>query len=111
MIGNWVNMALAGIGNAVPVYQISNLAAMVGVKSYKIKRITILDVGAGGTLVHFGTGAAGAVVDAIPSIRTVNNQNVVMEYDDDNGPELAVDLMSYPDAATVTVQVEVDEIG
>jgi len=111
MVGTPVTLLVAANAGALAVYQLSNVAAMRGNKSFKLKRITILDVTAGGTLVHFGTGAAGAVVEAIVPIRTVANMNVVEQWEGDSGPEFAADLMAYADAIQVQIQVEVDEIG
>jgi len=111
MVGIPVTLLVAANAGALVVYQMSTAAAMRGVKSFKVKRITILDVTAGGTLVHFGVGAAGAVVEGIVPIRTVANMNVVEEWEDDKGPEFTADLMAYADAIQVQIQVEVDEIG
>ena len=111
MVGTPVTLLVAANAGALVVYQLSTAAAMRGNKSFKLKRITILDVTAGGTLVHFGTGAAGAVVEAIVPIRTVANMNVVEQWEGDSGPEFAADLMAYADAIQVQIQVEVDEIG
>ena len=111
MVGNLVTLLVALNAGALPVYQISTAAAMRGNKSFKVKRISILDTTAGGTLVHFGTGAAGAVVEALPAIRTVANMNVVEEWDDELAPEFTADLMAYADAIQVQIQVTVQEIG
>ena len=111
MVGNLVTLLVAANAGALAVYQISNLAAMRGTKSFKIKRISILDTTAGGTLVHFGTGAAGAVVEAVPAIRTVANMNVVEEWSDEESPEFSADLMAFADAIQVVIQVTVQEIG
>jgi len=111
MVGTLVTLLVAANAGALVVYQMSNAAAMRGNKSFKVKRITILDTTAGGTLVHFGTGAAGAVVEALVAIRTVANMNVVEEWEDGAGPEFAADLMAFADAIQVQIQVEVDEIG
>jgi len=111
IVGTPVTLLVAANAGALVVYQMSAAPAMRGNKSFKLKRITILDVTAGGTLVHFGTGAAGAVAEAIVPIRTVANMNVVEQWEDGAGPEFAADLMAYADAIQVQIQVEVDEIG
>ncbi len=111
MVGASVTITVAANAGAQAVYQISNAAAMRGNKSFKLKRVAILDTTAGGTLVHFGTGAAGAVVEAMPAIRTVANQKVIEEWDDELAPEFTADLMAYADAVQVQVQVGVSEIG
>ena len=118
-VGPVVVLVGAGIGNPLPVYQISNVAATVGVKTCKLKKVTITDTTAGGTVVHFGTGVAGAIVDIIPPMVTVAGLPVVQDWDDTDGPEFGAgvpvpavgDLMAWAVAVQVEVQVEVDEIG
>jgi len=110
-IGNVVTLLVAANAGALVVYQISNLAAQVGTKTFKVKRITILDTTAGGTVVHFGTGAAGAVVDGMPSMVTVAGMPVVQDFGENEGPEFSADLMAWAVAVQVVIQVEVDEIG
>lgn len=109
IVGGLVTLLVAANAGALPVWLPSVLGR--GNKSYKVKRIEILDVSAGGTLVHFGTGAPGAVVDAFIPIRTVANMNVVEEWDDEKAPELIGQLMAYADAIQVTIQVTAEEIG
>ena len=111
MVGGLVTLLVAANAGALVVYQMSTAAAMRGTKTYKLKRISIRDITAGGTVVHFGTGAAGAVVDAIPSMTTVANMNVVQEWPDDEAPEFADDLMAWAVAIQVEIQVTVQEIG
>jgi hypothetical protein len=111
MVGNLVTLTVAANAGAQAVYQVSTAAAMRGTKSFKLKRIVIRDTTAGGTNVHFGTGAAGAVVDAIPQMRTVANMEVIQEWDDELAPEFTADLMAYADAVQVEIQVSVQEIG
>lgn len=110
-VGNLVPILVIANAGALAVYQISNLAAGVGVKTFKIKRITILDTTAGGTVVHFGTGVAGAVVDVMPPMVTVAGMPVIQDFDDEDGPEVGADLMAWAVAVQVEIQVEVDEIG
>lgn len=111
MTGDLVTITVAANAGAQTVWQESNAAAMRGTKTFRIRRISIYDVSAGGTLVHFGTGAAGAVTEAIPPIATVANQNVILDFDREESPEFIDDLMAYADAVDVDVQVTVEEVG
>jgi ammonia channel protein AmtB len=111
MVGGLVTLTVAANAGALAVYQISTSASMRGTKSFKLKRIVIRDTTAGGTNVHFGTGVAGAVVDAIPQMRTVANMEVIQQWDDEEAPEFTADLMAYADAIQVEIQVTVQEIG
>lgn len=109
--GARVALAVAAAANALPLFQVSNLAAQVGVKMFKLKRLFLEDVGAGGTLVHIGAGVGPAFVEAMPAIRTVNNMNGGWSEYDVPEVEFAADMTAYPDAATVNAQVEVEESG
>lgn len=109
MAGDLVTLTVAANAGAQAVYQVSTLGR--GTKSFKLKRIEITDTTAGGTVVHFGTGAAGAVVEAIPEIPTVSGQKVIETWDDELAPEFTADLMAYADAVQVQIQVSVEEIG
>lgn len=101
----------AGAANAVPIFQISNLATMVGVKTYRIKRIKGLNAAGVNTLLHIGTGVGAGFADGIPALLTMNGLNFDFEEGDLPQVEFAADITAYPIAVTVTVQIEVELIG
>lgn len=98
----------AGAGN---LYQISNYAAQVGVKTYKIKRLKAANYSTVDTWLYIGTGLAGAFVQAMPRIRLVNNFNGDFAEEDLPEVEFTADITAYVDNATVELQAEVEEIG
>ena len=113
--GPVVNLAAAGNASAVAIMTLSTFASMVGNKTFKIKRLKIRNNGAGNTWIHIGTGAAGAVVDMLPALMTVNN--TTDDYGEGDLPSLEVlaTIMAYPEAVagagSFDVQVEVEELG
>jgi len=111
--GNLVNLNVALNAGALAVFQLSNDPLQRGNKTFRLIRVKMLDqgTGGGGTLVHFGIGAAGAVVDSMPPLRTVNLQNADFGEGDLPRVEFSQDLMAYPDVASVFVQVECEELG
>jgi hypothetical protein len=114
VVGPVVNMAAAGNANAVAAYRVSNSALQNGVKSFKVKKMMIRDNGTGGTFVNVGIGAAGAVVNVMPTFQTVtamDNEWTEVEIPD---YEFFGDMMVYPNAvgaSTLDIQVTVEEIG
>jgi len=112
--GALVNLAAAAAANAVAIFTLSTLATMVGAKTLVIKRLMIRNNAAGNTFVHVGTGVAGAFVDAILPLYSLNN--TTDEYDEWALPraELLATITAYPDAlvgGTIDIQIEVEERG
>lgn len=101
----------AGIGGALPVYQQPTFAAMVGTKTLRLKRIKGINLSGGNTTLHIGTGAAGAVVDAMPPLWIFDDLN--FDFPEWDIPEIEVngDLMAWAVAVPVTLQVEVEILG
>lgn len=110
-----VNLAVAGIANAANIMVISAFAAMVGTKTFIIKRLKIRNNAAGNGFFHIGTGVGvGVFVDAIPPLWSISN--TTNDYDENDLPqvELAATITAYPDAVgggSFDVQVEVEEVG
>lgn len=102
--GPVVSLAAAGNAAAVAVYTLPSSANLLGTKSLVIKKVRWNDNGTGGTLLHIGTGVAGAVVDLIPPIRTVTGFDDELELE----VESTATIMAYPDAvggSTIDVQI------
>ncbi len=100
----------AAVATASAVYQISNNTTMRGVKTFKPKKIFLHDVASGDTIVHFGTGAGGAFVEAF-ALHTLNNTDLTFGTDAFPEVEFSADMTAYSDALTVACRVEVEEIG
>lgn len=114
-VGAVVNLANPGGNvNGQIIMAISTYAAMIGAKSMVLKRLKVRNNGAGDTWVHIGTGAAGAIVDAIPALRIIGN--TTDDYSENDLPqvEFTGNIMSFVDAivaGSLDVQVEVEERG
>ena len=112
--GAVTNLAAAAAANAAAIFAVSNYAAMMGVKTLKIKRLKVRNNNAGNTWVHIGTGVGAAFVDLIPPLYSIaNTTDDYMEYDLPQ-VETNATITAYPDAVgggSFDVQVEVDEIG
>jgi hypothetical protein len=113
-VGAVVNLTLIGVANAAAILTLSTFTAMVGIKTFKIKRLKIRNNGAGDTWVHIGTGAGGTFVNAIPPLRSISN--TTDDYDEFDLPqvELSATITAYPVAVgggSFDVQVEAEEIG
>ncbi len=113
--GNVINLALAGAANALPIFQQSNWANQVGTKTFKLKKLMVRNLNAGNNFLQVGTGVAGAFVNRIPPIMTVNNMD--QEFTEFDLPDyvFAQDCTAFPVAlvagGSMDVQVEVEEIG
>ncbi len=110
-----ITLAAAGNANAQQILAVSSFASMVGIKTFVIRRIKIQNNAAGNSFVHFGTGAAGAVVDIIPALWSLNNTTDDYEEGDLPSVEVLASIMAYPDAVAAgggyLVQIEVEERG
>ena len=113
--GPVVAIIAAGNGGGLPVFQQSTFAAQIGTRTFRIKRIKGLNQAGVDTLVHIGTGIAGAIVDVIPPLWTFSTLNFDFVEADLPEVEVNADLMAWAVAAgagtPVTIQVEVEEIG
>jgi len=110
--GTFVLMNLALVANCFTLFQISNFAGQVGVKTYRIKRIFANNYAGADVWLSIGTGL-GAVLyaQALPLIRLVNNFNGIITEDDMPDVEFAADITGFVDVANCEVQVEVEEVG
>jgi hypothetical protein len=109
--GNVVDMNLAGVANAFTIFQLSNYGVQVGTKTFRIKRVKGINAAGADTDIHIGTGVGGAFAPMLPPMHTINGMNFDFVEDDLPEVEFGADMTCYPDAATVTIQVEVEEIG
>lgn len=109
--GGVINMNLAGVANAFAIFQLSNFGQMVGVKTFRLKRIKGISAAGANTDIHIGTGVGAFFVPMLPALHTFNGLNFDFVEDDLPEVEFAADMTCYPDIANVTVQVEVEEIG
>ena len=84
------------------------LPAIVGTRTFRIKRIKGLNQVGANTLIHIVTAALG---DVIPPIQTFEGLNFDFVEADLPEVEINADLLAWVVAATVTVMVEVEELG
>jgi len=64
LVGTPIPIVVAANAGALAVFQVSNAALNIGTKTVILKRLLAWNNGAGNTVIHIGTGVAGAVVDA-----------------------------------------------
>jgi hypothetical protein len=107
--GPIVNLAAAGIANAVVVFTIPVLVGqLVGTKSVKIHRVNLYNNAAGTTQVLVGTGVgAGVFAALLPALDSMNGLN------DSYGPETALiqaesfaNITAYPVALAVGTSID-----
>lgn len=109
LIGGVVNMALAGAANAAAAYTFPTGINILGDESLKLKKARITDNGTGGTLVHIGTGTAGAFVDLVPPVRTISGMDMEIDLPEAEAFET---ITAYPDAvggSSIDIQLTVTE--
>ena len=111
LVGNPIPIVVAANAGALPIFQVSNWGQQIGAKTVIIKRLKAWNNGAGNTVIHIGTGAAGAVVDALPPLYTITNLNLDFAELDLPEVEFSTDIMAWCVAVPVTIQVEVVEIS
>ena len=111
LVGNPVPIIVAANAGALVVFQVSNWAQQIGAKTVILKRLKAWNNGAGNTVIHIGTGAAGAVVDAMPPLYTITNPNLDFAEYDFPEVEFSTDIMAWCVAVPVTIQVEVEELS
>lgn len=111
LVGNPIPIIVAANAGALAVFQVSNAALNIGTKTVVLKRLKAWNNVAGNTVIHIGIGAAGAVVDVMPPLYTVNNLNLDFGEGDFPEVEFSVDIMAWCVAVPVTIQVEVEELS
>lgn len=116
VVGNIVRLALASIANPPPIFQVSNFAQQIGTKSFKPRKIRIMNNAAGATTINLGTGiTAGTFVPRFPAVNTLNG--LEEEWVEVELPEVEffADMTAFPTAValggTIDIQVEVEECG
>ena len=111
LVGNPIPIVVAANAGALAVFQVSNAALNIGTKTVILKRLFAWNNAAGNTVIHIGTGAAGAVVDAMPPVYSVTNLNAGWAEIDIPEVEFSTDIMAWCVAVPVTIQVEVEELS
>ncbi|GAH71698.1 unnamed protein product [marine sediment metagenome] len=104
------------VGTAQAIFEQSDyLPAIVGVRTFRIKRIKGLNQAGQDTLLHIGTALAPVLApllgDIIPPLWTFNGLNFDFVEADLPEVEVNTDLLAWVDAETVIVMVEVEELG
>lgn len=102
---------VALIANASAVWQLSQAPNQIGVKTFKLKKVTGRNLGGGNQWLHIGTGVGGTFLDAIPPLFILNNMDFEFGEAELGNVEFTADMTAYPDVNTVMCQVEVEEIG
>ncbi len=111
LVGNPIPIIVAANAGALAVFQLSLAGNNIGTKTVVLKRLKAWNNGAGNTVIHIGTGAAGAIVDALPPLFIVNNLNLDFGESDLPEVEFSTDIMAWCVAVPVTIQVEVEELS
>lgn len=109
--GPLVEMDTAGATPTFTIFSVSNYAAQIGTRTFRLKRIKGLNAAGANTLVHIGRGSGGAFVPMIPALLTFDGLNFDFVEADIPEVEWSVDMTAYPVAATVWIQVEIEELG
>ncbi len=110
--GPLIILTAVGAANTGNLWQMSNFAQMVGVKTAKIKRLKVNKYGGGGNAwLYIGSGTGGGFVQLMPRLRVLDMFND--DYDEDDLPNVifTATITCYVDVATVEVQAEIEEIG
>ena len=112
--GTVVNLAAAGAANAVTIFALS-ASPLYGARSFRIVRIKVRNNIAGNCWVQIGTGVAGAFVDAIPPLWSLNGLNQDFVEGDLPMVQFLATMTAFPAAlpggGSLDIQVEVEEIG
>ncbi len=111
LVGTPIPIVVAANAGALAVFQVSNAALNIGTKTVILKRLLAWNNGAGNTVIHIGTGVAGAIVDVMPPLFTVTNLNAGFVELEVPEVEFSTDIMAWCVAVPVTIQVEVEEIS
>lgn len=103
-----INLAAAGVANAVNIFTLPILAGvLVGTKSAIIKKVSMYNNVAGTTQVLIGTGVAGTFVALLPALDSFNGLND--NYGDDELPEAEAfaDITAYPVALGAGTSIDI----
>ncbi|KKN52941.1 hypothetical protein LCGC14_0607420 [marine sediment metagenome] len=111
LTGDPIPIVVAANAGALAVFQLSLAALNIGTKTVVLKRLKAWNNGAGNTVIHIGTGAAGAVVDVMPPLFIVNNLNLDLGEADLPEVEFSTDIMVWCVAVPVTILVEIEELS
>jgi len=118
--GPLVALVANGVAGALLIFQVSNYARQVGVRTFRIERIKGLNAVAppANTLVYIGTGGPppAAWVNVMPPIATIAGMNFDFAEGDLPEVEVTADLYAYAVATaaepdSVFIQLEVEELG
>jgi hypothetical protein len=115
--GGVVNVVAVTAATAATIFRVSNYADQIGTKSFKLRKLTIRNNGAGNGFVHIGNGTvapAPAYVDRIPPVYTLTNQSQTWETPEIPLFESFIDVTAYADAVgagSFDIMIEGEEIG
>jgi hypothetical protein len=114
-IGAVVNLAAAGVANAVAVFTLPVLAGqLVGTKSLKIRKVQFFNNAAGTQEVIIGTGVGAGFAALLPGLVSVNNMPDVFGPEDLNEVESFATITAYPvllPAGSIDIQLTVAVCG
>ncbi len=111
LVGAPIPIVVAANAGALAVFQVSNAVLNIGTKTVILKRLKAWNNVAGNTVIHVGTGAAGAIVDVMPPLYSVNNLNLDFGEGDFPEVEFSTDIMCWCVAVPITILVEVEELS
>lgn len=110
--GVLVTLNAALVANRFNLFEISNFATQIGVKTYRIKKMHACNYSGGDTWLYVGTGLQpAAFVQRLVRIRLVNNFDGDVDPSLFSDAEFGADITAFVDNATCEVQIDVDEIG
>ncbi len=104
----------AGNAPTFTIFQVSNFAAQVGTRTFRIKRIKGINQAGAVSIVSIGRGTGAGFVAMIPPLNTFNGLNFDFVENDLPEQEWNIDMTAWASvvgANFVTIQVEIEEIG
>ncbi len=112
--GPVVVMNLAAAVNAFTIFQVSNYAAQVGTRTFRIKRIKGINQAGAVSIISIGRGTGAGFIAMIPPLNTFNGLNFDFVENDLPEQEWNTDMTAWASAVGanfITIQVEVEELG
>jgi len=109
--GGVITMDTATATPSFLIFAVSNYAAQIGVRTFRIKRIKGINNAGVNTEIHLGTGTGAGFLDSIPPLQTFDGLNFDFVEADLPEVEWNVDMTGYTDTATIILQVEIEELG